>query len=445
MLAATRLIVAAVAYCALLGGSDAIAGDPAKAAAAVDRMIDERLRSAGVPSSPIADEAESLRRATLDIIGRIPSREETIAHLADQDPDKRRRLIDDLLSRPAYGEFLATIWREQIAPTDTSSAKQSKDSFSPWLAEQFNRDRGWDAIVTDLLTAEGKIRDNPAGRRSSWPTARASSRRPICWPMPPPGCSGACNCGARSATIIRLPPGSRPTSGRTAAFFSASAEGLPGGQEPDRLDVHRSAAGRADQPEVRRVSAACPRWPVRRLSFPTRAASWPSRRVRARFLGGDGARLARTTGPSAPVLPHWATGREQPVLCRQCRQSDCGRTSSAADWCNPLDEFHDGESAVASRGAGAALRRVGRGGLRSQASDPRDLQHASAYQRTSRPVRGQRAGRRAVQPHGREADAAGDALRLAQHGPLSRRRAKGRQAAKSSFCPSAAAARHLAR
>jgi uncharacterized protein DUF1549 len=35
------------------------------------------------------------------------------------------------------------------------------DNRRHWLAEQFNRDRGWDQIVTNLLTAEGKIRERP--------------------------------------------------------------------------------------------------------------------------------------------------------------------------------------------------------------------------------------------------------------------------------------------
>src|SRR5205807_6442318 len=49
------------------------------------------------------------------------------------------------------------------------------DTFHPWLAEQFNDNRGWNAIVTDLLTAEGTPRDNPA---TAFLLANAENGRP---------------------------------------------------------------------------------------------------------------------------------------------------------------------------------------------------------------------------------------------------------------------------
>src|SRR5262245_12275634 len=79
------------------------------AADVVDRLLEERLNQSGIPASPAADNGEFLRRVTLDLIGRIPTYDETAAFLAAQDPDKRRSLIDRLLADPAYGEHFATI------------------------------------------------------------------------------------------------------------------------------------------------------------------------------------------------------------------------------------------------------------------------------------------------------------------------------------------------
>ncbi len=117
-----------------------------------------------VPTSPQADDAEFLRRVTLDLTGRIPTYQQTVAFLDSKDPDKRRKLIDELLDSPEYGEHFGTIWRILLVGRDSGTTVKGTgtDTLRPWLAEQFNTNRGWNAIVTDLLTAEGTPGNNPA-------------------------------------------------------------------------------------------------------------------------------------------------------------------------------------------------------------------------------------------------------------------------------------------
>ena len=57
-------------------------------------------------------------------------------------------------------EHFATIWRELMLPRD-NGMKGGRDTFIPWLADEFNANRGWDRIVAAMLTAEGKIREAP--------------------------------------------------------------------------------------------------------------------------------------------------------------------------------------------------------------------------------------------------------------------------------------------
>jgi ferric-dicitrate binding protein FerR (iron transport regulator) len=137
--------------------------DPLPVAAAVDAELDQSLAATKLPASPRADDAEFLRRVTLDITGRVPSYKRALAFLESKDPDKRRKLIDELLAGPDYGRHFATVWRNLIVPRSeaTGVKGQPRDDFSPWLAGQFNRNRGWDRIVSDLLTAEGPLADNP--------------------------------------------------------------------------------------------------------------------------------------------------------------------------------------------------------------------------------------------------------------------------------------------
>src|ERR1700722_9734868 len=76
---------------------------PAQVGADIDRIINQRLASAKVPPSPRTEDGEFIRRATIDLIGRIPIGERAGAFLDSKDADKRRKLIDELLASPEYG------------------------------------------------------------------------------------------------------------------------------------------------------------------------------------------------------------------------------------------------------------------------------------------------------------------------------------------------------
>src|SRR5262249_48168550 len=80
-------------------------------AAHIDKLIDQQLKSEKVDASPLADDAEFLRRAYLDITGKIPTAEKAAAFLDSKDADKRAKLIDELLESKDYGKHQADIWQ----------------------------------------------------------------------------------------------------------------------------------------------------------------------------------------------------------------------------------------------------------------------------------------------------------------------------------------------
>jgi hypothetical protein len=127
----------------------------------IDRLIDAQLRKDGVPSSPRSNDAEFQRRAYLDLTGRLPPTATVADFLDSKEPDKRAKLIDDLLASPGYGQHLARYWAELLVKRDGEQNKRLKtDAFRTWLADEFNKGRGWDGIITDMLTVEG---EGPAG------------------------------------------------------------------------------------------------------------------------------------------------------------------------------------------------------------------------------------------------------------------------------------------
>src|SRR5687767_13137589 len=97
------------------------ARDPAAVAAAIDRELDWRLAQEKIPASPVASDAEFLRRAYLDITGRVPTAEQAVAFLDSKAPGKRPKLIDELLAGPNYGTHFGTIWSDLIVKRDDNN------------------------------------------------------------------------------------------------------------------------------------------------------------------------------------------------------------------------------------------------------------------------------------------------------------------------------------
>lgn len=127
----------------------------------IDKHIDTRLKAERIPASDPADDAEFLRRLYLDLHGVVPTSEQVEQFLAGSGPDQRARLIDQLLASARFGEYLGDIWQGYLMSPLADDQIARSDRFRRWLAEQFNT-RTWDRIATDLLTATGKMEENPA-------------------------------------------------------------------------------------------------------------------------------------------------------------------------------------------------------------------------------------------------------------------------------------------
>jgi hypothetical protein len=128
----------------------------------IDTQVDARLKSSMIaPSSPTTD-AEFLRRAYLDIAGTIPTAEAAAAFLDDKSPDKRSKLIDQLLARHEYGRRMADVWTTLMYPVDSDNRFVSKAPLHEWLEEKFNLNMHWDTMAFELITATGDVEKNGA-------------------------------------------------------------------------------------------------------------------------------------------------------------------------------------------------------------------------------------------------------------------------------------------
>jgi hypothetical protein len=138
------------------------------APAAVDPVVafvDEQIRQGWqdneVQPSPAADDAEWLRRVYLDLIGQIPPAALVDAFLSNREEDKRARVVTELLSHPALVRHWTTVWTNLLIGRQTPR-RTSREGMEKFLREAFARNRPWNEIVYDLLTAEGHFQEQGA-------------------------------------------------------------------------------------------------------------------------------------------------------------------------------------------------------------------------------------------------------------------------------------------
>ena len=81
-------------------------------ASAIDAAALKQWKALGIAPSPLCRDEEFIRRASLDITGTLPSAQAVKAFIAQADPGKRAKLIDELLNRPEYAAFFAIKWAD---------------------------------------------------------------------------------------------------------------------------------------------------------------------------------------------------------------------------------------------------------------------------------------------------------------------------------------------
>jgi hypothetical protein len=128
----------------------------------IDRAIEDAWKKAGVKPTKVASDDEFLRRAYLDVIGRIPNIHEARAFLQSKEKDKREKLITYLLEEPDYAKNFATQWTVLLIGRANQGRMVDRAALTTWLRKQFAADRPWNEIVHELVSSSGSNKDNGA-------------------------------------------------------------------------------------------------------------------------------------------------------------------------------------------------------------------------------------------------------------------------------------------
>jgi hypothetical protein len=158
------LLLLALPNPAELARADRFADAP-KIAAKIDDFLAKHWQANGIKPAAPADDATFLRRLTLDLAGRIPTREEAVAFAQDHSADKRASAVRRLMEGPEYALALGR------ALDDAIQGKYASDpDFLEYLRSSVAEHKPWDTMFREMMlgpwdTKERKRADRFLSRR----------------------------------------------------------------------------------------------------------------------------------------------------------------------------------------------------------------------------------------------------------------------------------------
>lgn len=132
----------------------------------IDEFLFARMDASGVAPAPLTTDAEFMRRAHLDLTGRIPQPAEVEAFLADPSTAKRAQLIERLLASSAYNDHWTHYFADRFqvgASAFRHVGLSGRNDFHRYLRNFIEQDRPYRQLVQELITVTGDTGVNPAG------------------------------------------------------------------------------------------------------------------------------------------------------------------------------------------------------------------------------------------------------------------------------------------
>ena len=127
----------------------------------IDEQVFRKLRMLRVNPSALCSDAVFLRRAYLDLLGLIPGAEMARAFVADTDPDKRAKLIDELMQRDEFADFWALKWADLLKIEQRYLDYDGMKVFHGWIRESIARNKPLDQFAREIIAARGSTLNNP--------------------------------------------------------------------------------------------------------------------------------------------------------------------------------------------------------------------------------------------------------------------------------------------
>lgn len=127
----------------------------------IDEQVDRKLKALKMNPSPVIDDGEFIRRASLDLLGILPTAAEARAFVASKDRNKRAALVDQLLERTEFAEHWALKWADLLRLEEKVLDRKGVELFHRWIRESLAENKPLDQFVREIITARGSTYQNP--------------------------------------------------------------------------------------------------------------------------------------------------------------------------------------------------------------------------------------------------------------------------------------------
>ncbi|RUL89364.1 DUF1549 and DUF1553 domain-containing protein [Tautonia sociabilis] len=322
----------------------------------IDQHIATKLKKLGMVPSEVCSDTEFLRRVSLDLTGSLPTPEEIRAFLADEDPEKRAKKVDELLARPTYAAWWTNMLCDLTGASPNNLRGQAASvtmarHWYEWIERRVAENVPYDELIAGIVLGTSRepgqdydayLEDVAALYRENDPADFADretmpyfwARRNVRQPEEKALSFSYAFLGVRlECAQCHKHPFDQWTQDdfhRFTAFFQPISYGFPP-QERDRIRELEKALGIAGKPggvKRREIAKRLQEGEIvpfeevyvvaSRMRGNRRGASSRSgagRAVTPRVLGGDEVTLAGYSDPREPLM-EWLRSEENPYFAQ---------------------------------------------------------------------------------------------------------------------------------
>ena len=141
------------------GGSRTYNFDQTHTAGSLDSYTFGDFQANGITPAPKTTDWEFVRRITLDLTGRIPTADRVLTFVADTAPDKRAKLIEELMAKPEWIDkwtmYFGDLYLNTTNRSSTSLNRfaQGRNAFYAWINDSLTNGKPYNQMATELISA----------------------------------------------------------------------------------------------------------------------------------------------------------------------------------------------------------------------------------------------------------------------------------------------------
>lgn len=121
----------------------------------IDEAVFAQLQRLRINPSEICDDTTFLRRVFLDVTGLLPTAERAQKFVSSSEPDKRSRLIDEVLASAEFNDMQALRWSDLLRVEEKTLDKKGVAVFHAWIRDSFAQKKPLNLFAKELLEARG--------------------------------------------------------------------------------------------------------------------------------------------------------------------------------------------------------------------------------------------------------------------------------------------------